>query len=89
MSMKPRQVSTPSITARTGANENILTKMISRLIATQTITPRTVISAITNHFRYNEVCVAYNQPFVTYNYSNAQGNIVPRDIATTTMKGRY
>jgi hypothetical protein len=89
MGMKPRQVSAPTMASRTRANENILTKMISRFIATQKITPRTVISAITNHFRYNEVGVAYNQAFVTYNYSNAQGNIVPRDIATTTMKGRY
>lgn len=62
--------------------------MKPRNVATAQIIARISTNAGISYYTYNEAQVTYNQSFVTYNYSSSRGNLGPRIIATSMMRGR-
>ena len=62
--------------------------MKPRSVATSQMMYRESSDSTVYHYRYNEAQVTYNQSFVTYNYSSSRGNLAPRIIATSMMRGR-
>lgn len=65
-----------------------MVNMKPRNVATSQMVYRESSDSTVYHYRYNEPEFRYNESFVTYNYSSSRGNLVPRVIATSMMKGR-
>ena len=62
--------------------------MKPRNVATAQMIYRESSDSSVSYYRYNEPQVAYNESFVTYNYSSSRGNTKPRILATPNMRGR-
>jgi hypothetical protein len=81
--MQPRQIASASMASRQSSSAS----MATRFLATAQIAIRNIISTITTHFKYNQGSELYESG-INYNYSNSNGGMQSRQIASASMKGR-
>lgn len=62
--------------------------MISRQIATPLMLSRLSSDGALFHFTYNQTGFIYNEPLYTYEAKRSRGNIAPRTVLATQMRGR-
>ena len=62
--------------------------MFRRILLAPKMNYRQSTAAIAAHYFYNQASVSYNQPSWSYNYISDRGNMAPRPVAASTMKGR-